>query len=694
MSGTNSIGVNYMANFFLYGGTDWDSYDALAGGTIIARNGHALTYLSDTGFRVTLFGTGFRYDAQGLPTAGIIGQVTVHHGRVLLAEYKSVTMALTAYATLALGPTPDMEAVYRDLRDGSDLISDSALGRNLWGYDGNDTIRGNDGDDWMSGGAGIDSYDGGTGSNGLRFDDATLTRGVRVNLSFATGNIVDDGFGNTETAVNVQMAEGTAFKDRFTGSAGHNAFFGGAGNDILIGRDGNDSLDGGDGLDVFFGGNGVDVLTFFGINSNVVVNLSNPSAGVIINDGWGRTEFASGIEDVVGGSGFDTLTGNDLANSLWGQDGRDALSGGVGNDSLFGGTGDDWIFGGGGSNLLIGGAGFDTIYGGYDDILSFSAGVHGARASLLFGGNVYDDGHGSYDILYSVRNLEGTVFGDDLTGSNWHNLLVGLAGNDSLSGAEGNDSLYGGDGNDILYGGWGSNVLIGGRGVDRFYGGLSGDLLGFWDVDATGGGVNVNLLLAAGEVINDGYGNREFAQNIFHVEGSRYDDRITGHSAANDLWGGQGNDTLEGKVGNDGLYGGDGKDRIIGGSGTDYIVGGNDADTLTGGTEADYFYFMGPAPGSDGVDTLTDFTAGQDRIGLNVGWANGLTLGNLNALQFRSGAGATAASTTEHRVIYDTATGGLYFDADGLGGQSASLLAVIGNTAALTWASFFTVEPF
>ncbi|MDX2100950.1 MAG: hypothetical protein SF002_00270 [Alphaproteobacteria bacterium] len=73
-------------------------------------------------------------------------------------------------------------------------------------------------------------------------------------------------------------------------------------------------------------------------------------------------------------------------------------------------------------------------------------------------------------------------------------------------------------------------------------------------------------------------------------------------------------------AGNDMLSGGFGRDTITGGDGADTLQGGQGADTLTGGTGADSFIV-----GS--WDLVTDFTPGQDRIGLtNSFFANPLVL--------------------------------------------------------------------
>lgn len=69
---------------------------------------------------------------------------------------------------------------------------------------------------------------------------------------------------------------------------------------------------------------------------------------------------------------------------------------------------------------------------------------------------------------------------------------------------------------------------------------------------------------------------------------------------------GKGNDSIVGNAGNDKLYGDDGADTLSGGKGN---------DTMTGGKGKDVFVY---AKG-DGNDTITDYTAGQDKIKISSG---------------------------------------------------------------------------
>lgn len=146
------------------------------------------------------------------------------------------------------------------------------------------------------------------------------------------------------------------------------------------------------------------------------------------------------------------------------------------------------------------------------------------------------------------------------------------------------------------------------------------------------------------------------------------------------IYGSAASDFLVGIAGSDRLFGNAGNDTIVGGSGADVLSGGRGNDKLIGGAGADKFVF-GLSPALGGVDAITDFVAGVDKISLN-----GAAFGNigasgslLDAAHFHLGLTAT---TGQQGILYDKATGTIYSDADGLGGAAAVQFAIV--TAGLT----------
>ena len=134
-------------------------------------------------------------------------------------------------------------------------------------------------------------------------------------------------------------------------------------------------------------------------------------------------------------------------------------------------------------------------------------------------------------------------------------------------------------------------------------------------------------------------------------------DKFKGSADADIFKGRDGNDNLAGRGGNDGLYGQNGKDILDGGEGSDYLYGGPGKDT----------YLFSTAPVVDIADTIVKFQAGET-IQLAASAFAGLVAGILPDNQFVVG---TAAADGNDRVIYDAASGALYFDPDGTGATAA-----------------------
>ena len=262
-------------------------------------------------------------------------------------------------------------------------------------------------------------------------------------------------------------------------------------------------------------------------------------------------------------------------------------------------------------------------------------------------------------------NRSTTVPGQPLPGAGTDR-IYGLAGNDTLHGEGGDDSLDGGDGDDTLNGGPGADVIDGGAGVDT---------VTYADAAAA---VSVNLSATAAQ--NTGGSGVDALANLEQVTGSAHNDVLVGSSAANSLWGGAGHDQLNGLAGIDTVDGGEGYDFVNGGAGNDRLVGG------AGGDRFRFDSPLGPAPN---VDTIVDFSVADDTILLARSAFTTLALGSLPSTAFHVG---TAAQTTSHRIVYDPATGSLYYDPDGSGPAARALFATVAAGLALTIADFSIVN--
>ncbi|WP_108259828.1 calcium-binding protein [Mangrovicoccus ximenensis] len=228
----------------------------------------------------------------------------------------------------------DPAGVVIDLREGyaidgwgdTDELSSIEMAR---GSMFDDTIYGNGGHNMLRGLAGDDLIDGRMGKDTVLYDrDAEFggTGGVFVDLLAGTAT---DGFGDTDTLVNILNVVGGDADDTIYGDTGFNELTGNVGSDRIYGNDGWDTIDGGNGHDRLFGGKGRDLI--------------------------------------FGGNGHDKLRG-----SL----GFDTLDGGNGHDTLIGAKGDDLMTGGAGNDTFIFKYNFDndtiTDFGDGDDILDFS----------------------------------------------------------------------------------------------------------------------------------------------------------------------------------------------------------------------------------------------------------------------------------------------------------------------------------
>jgi Ca2+-binding RTX toxin-like protein len=152
------------------------------------------------------------------------------------------------------------------------------------------------------------------------------------------------------------------------------------------------------------------------------------------------------------------------------------------------------------------------------------------------------------------------------------------------------------------------------------------------------------------------------------------------------------NDVISGSAEDDGLGGYAGNDRISGLDGNDTLVGGLGKDTLVGGKGDDVFVFDAALNNTSNVDSVTDFVSGEDSIQLSKAIFTALAGdvgGLLDASQFALGKAATSAQTV---VIYDKASGTIFYDADGTGSRSAFKVAVIGSKPVLDATDFVIGE--
>src|SRR6185295_569331 len=293
-------------------------------------------------------------------------------------------------------------------------------------------------------------------------------------------------------------------------------------------------------------------------------------------------------------------------------------------------------FGLGGNDTLDGGSGVNFVFGGDGD-------------DSLIGGDAFDQ----------------------LDGENGNDTLVGGGGDDELDGGSGTNQVFGGDGNDFILAA-GDDRIDGGAGDDQVLHVTFGDSVdggaGVDFVDLMGGSMVVNL--ASGSVTNPAGTASATLVNVENVQrtadgvgsqddnNSSFDDYIIGNSADNDLEkAGGGSDTIDGGLGN---------------------------DTLSGGT----VYTFSGAAGSANADVIRFFFFGlPGKLQLDApAYANAGPVGNFveGDARFVAGAGLSSGQDASDRIVYNSTTGQLFYDADGNGAGAAQLIATLQGAPALS----------
>lgn len=146
---------------------------------------------------------------------------------------------------------------------------------------------------------------------------------------------------------------------------------------------------------------------------------------------------------------------------------------------------------------------------------------------------------------------------------------------------------------------------------------------------------------------------------------------------------------MNGGDGDDVLFGGNGNDVLWGEDGADTLVGGAGNDSLTGGAGLDSFRFNTALSATTNVDRVADFVAADDRFQLDDAVFAGIgPTGALATGAFRLGA---AAGDANDRIVYNSATGQLFFDADGNGAGAQVLFATLTASPTVTAADFVII---
>jgi Ca2+-binding RTX toxin-like protein len=170
--------------------------------------------------------------------------------------------------------------------------------------------------------------------------------------------------------------------------------------------------------------------------------------------------------------------------------------------------------------------------------------------------------------------------------------------------------------------------------------------------------------------------------------GGNGSDLLIGNGAANTLVGRAGNDSLQGGLGNDSLQGGLGNDSLQGGSGNDSLHGGPGNDTLSGGAGLDRFAFNTAPNAATNHDRVTDYYVPHDTIQLENAVFTRFAGGALNGAFFKA---AAAASDGNDFLVYNRATGNLFYDLNASGAGGVQLIATFVNKPLLAASEFVVI---
>ncbi|PSJ57707.1 calcium-binding protein [Kumtagia ephedrae] len=216
-----------------------------------------------------------------------------------------------------------------------------------------------------------------------------------------------------------------------------------------------------------------------------------------------------------------------------------------------------------------------------------------------------------------------------------------------------------------IIGNAGDNILHdGGKGAADILRGLAGNdtyrIFNSGDTIADGAGQGADKVIAAvdyalgnGVEIETMQTNGSTGTAGIDLTGNGFDQSITGNA---------GNNRLDGKGGTDVLRGLGGKDTFV----------------------------FSSALGAGNVDTIVDFKAVDDTIELKNTVFAAVGTGSLAASAFNANSSGTALEADD-RIIYETDTGKLFYDADGNGAGAAVQFAVLTGNPTITAADFVVV---
>jgi Ca2+-binding RTX toxin-like protein len=479
---------------------------------------------------------------------------------------------------------------------------------------GADTIVGGDGNDlFISGlneysdGTRSDTFVGGAGNDVLDLSAQTIA--LKVDM---TGGYATSGGSDVARFSDIEVILTGSGDDDITGSSGADTIYAGNGVNTVTAGGGNDIIRTGSGNDIIYAGQGSDTVWAGAGDDKIWANINTSSAN-------------GGSDTLFGGAGNDSLISSTTGTDTLTLYGEDDTTGTVGTnytntyflyaavERVYGATySTDWITYG------SSGAGQGTTYGVYVNLsdtnygvgstgalvqdatssywwsgaagVAMTSGAGGAWSATNAGSGFY--GHAQGDTYVSIENI---------TGSNYADILIGNASNNVFYASTGNDGLYGLGGDDYFYITSGSKYVDGGTdngqtatataaGALTFSGGDTVEYSGNYSQTVNLDTVShtVGTLTLAANQINTYTSGLVGVTPVYNVE------NYVGASGVDIVWGTDGDNRIDPRYGNDTVFAGGGNDVVLAGSGDAANVSTpSGADYLDGGSGIDWVSYAG-----------------------------------------------------------------------------------------------------
>jgi Ca2+-binding RTX toxin-like protein len=511
----------------------------------------------------------------------------------------------------------------------------------LWGDQGDDVLNGGDGNDFLDGGDGRDTLNGGAGDDFL-----VVPLQPDAGEAYSGG----DGFDTLSASFDMSSIAIAADVEAIATTYPGTKMTAAQADQFVYFYDGAIELTTGGVVDLA-GGMDQFIAVFLSDLGNTLI-LTNPDPA---ND---RLQFAGvyggAARDIVYGSnsGKDTVEAGGGNDTVIGNGGDDKLEGGDGDDVLDGGDGHDLLDGGRGKHQLTGGTGSDTIrYRASSDAVA---------------GETIDGGSGTDRLEISLFETNATFDLSSVAMSSVEILNTDVS--TLLLTAEQLDGFT-----ELMV----PTATITTPGTVDLRGAAA--WVRVYNLDPAGNSLTFDALNVV--TVNGGDGNDT-------VSSGGREDWLTGNGGNDVLKGNAGNDRLAGNSGADRLEGGDGSDSVQGGAGADRLIGGAGADLLRGGFGGDRFHFNAPLSSGSNVDRIADFNVAADQIELENSVFTALSGSSLSSSAFYVG---SQAHDSSDRIIYNSESGALYYDANGNAAGSSVQFATLAAQLALTASDFMIV---